>query len=168
MNATPHVTRRGEMLILTLPDAINPVIWQMDVAHVRTAALGVVAHADRWQIRCRGEDGTTQDVALYETRDQAMYILGLVHTVLTDGTSTRGANTETPKPRHLALVALSFGLFVALVMFMSHLIAPLGSSTPTVPESAPVITSPSIEQPALPQGEPMNADDILQNRGGTP
>jgi hypothetical protein len=174
---TPQVIRRDRMLILTLPDAINPVIWQMDVTHVRTAALGVVAHADRWQIRCRNDDGTTQDVALYDDRDRAMHVLALVHAVLTDDIqddrSGKKNISDMPKPRHLTLATLSVLMFSGVMVVLIQLVPPLGvSSGPrTVGVQEPLSQiAPAAAAPSAPfvPGEPVRADDVLQNRGGTP
>lgn len=159
---SPQVTLRDRVLVLTLPDAVNPVIWQMDLGHVRSAALGVVSHADHWQVRCRGDDGVIQDIALYPTRDQAMHVLTMIHSAI-------AAPDEPAKPkagpRHILLAGVTVVVFITLISTLATLIPPIDLSQDTPAAAAPVAPGQSAPPPS---NEPRNADDVLQNRGGTP
>jgi hypothetical protein len=155
---TPQASVRGNTLFLTLPDAVNPVVWQMDIGQARSAALEVVPANTNWQIRLKTMAGATQDVALYDTRDRAVRVLTLVHQTLTADRSHTSATTPA-RTRHWMLAATALALFVILVGILWRLVPPPGYQADNV--TAPASASSAV-------GIPQSADDVLNRRGGTP
>jgi hypothetical protein len=62
-------------LILTLPDAINPVIWRMELGNVRTSALEVRANDNHYLLALKTPKGDVHDIAPFESRESAIHAL---------------------------------------------------------------------------------------------
>ena len=62
-------------LILNLPDAINPVIWRMELGNVKASALEVRANDNLFLLALKTPKGEVHDIAPFENRDRAVYAL---------------------------------------------------------------------------------------------
>lgn len=62
-------------LILTLPDAINPVIWRMELGNVRTSAIEVRANDNLFLLTLKTPKGDVHDIAPFESRERAVHAL---------------------------------------------------------------------------------------------
>ena len=64
-------------LILSLPDAINPVVWRMELGSVKASALEVkpLAAEGTFLLSLKTPKGEVHDIAPFQTRDQAVRAL---------------------------------------------------------------------------------------------
>ncbi len=62
-------------LILTLPDAMNPVIWRMELGNVKSSALEVRANDNHFLLALKTPKGDVHDIAPYENRERALHAL---------------------------------------------------------------------------------------------
>jgi hypothetical protein len=155
----PGAAVRGDTLVLTLPDAVNPVVWQFDLSSVKASALEVNAVGDGFALRLKTPRGEVHDIAAYAVRDQAIHILSLVHQAL-------AANTNAPvvvakeqrsfRGSNWPLAASAIVIFITLYLLLSslQLASDSGASVPVVSDAV-----------SMPVGEAVSADDILQGRG---
>lgn len=67
------------ILILSLPDALRPVVWQMELSQSRTSALEVREHEDgTYHLTLKTPRQDVLEVAPYATKDQAIRALQAV------------------------------------------------------------------------------------------
>ena len=62
-------------LILSLPDALTPVVWQMDLAHAKASALEVRCNNEAmnaYTLTLKTPKGETIEVAAFDERENAM------------------------------------------------------------------------------------------------
>ncbi len=155
----PTAIIRGDHLVMNLPDAVNPVVWQFDVARVQAASIEVRANDQhQYVLRLKSVDGSTQDIATYGTRDAAVHVLSVIHGAFLPVQQGSGAVQENMRtqevsglPRRSWIVAgVAFVLFVLMVSVLFR----GASTTNTAPDSVS----------APPVGVPLPADDVLRGR----
>lgn len=64
-------------LILTLPDALNPVVWRLELSSVKASAMEVREGADKktFTLVLKTPKGETHDIAPYDSREKALEAL---------------------------------------------------------------------------------------------
>ena len=154
----PSAAIRNETLVLTLPDAVNPVVWQFDLSSVKASALEINPAGDHFALRLKTPRGEVHDIALYAERDRAVSILTIVHQTLIGGVANDGrgvvaAQADKNTSSNWPLAVCAFLLFVVILWGM-NLVAP-----PIAPGST------GIDQSAAQIGVPQSADDLLQGQG---
>lgn len=168
-------------LILSLPDAVNPVVWRMELGSVKASALEVRKGSVEGQslLILKTPKGETHEIAPYDSREKALSALMQVSNALqtADGKMAAGnrqpatANSNQPSSPLPAdgttgsnaikwLVALGIVLAViALFAYLGSLGAPEMSSG--VSDSA-TVTGPANGNASGQSGVPESANDILK------
>lgn len=162
-------------LILSLPHAITPVVWQMDLDHAKASALEVREgqQAGIFTLTLKTPRGEAVDIAPFQTRDQA--IDGLmaaanalknaqgqirpVNTNINHASSQTNMAGQQPRPRHQWLSALLGVLLLFTLLGVWSAMtppAPMG----TDPGDAPPATNLQQTEP----GVPLSADEFLKGR----
>ena len=74
-------------LILTLPEAVTPVVWQMDLEQAKSSALEVIEDKKKgtFSLMLRNTKGETIEVAPFEQKSQAVEALMLTSQALQEG-----------------------------------------------------------------------------------
>jgi hypothetical protein len=172
-------------LILSLPDAINPVVWRMELGSVKASALEVKkANGDgAFMLSLKTPKGEVHDIAPYDNRDAAVTALMRVSAALQGAQgqiappSVLAATTPAPagktpvqpvfiKPDRSALkwiLALA-GVVVVIFMFahLSKISAPVTSASVPGEQTATSTTG----QSNVESGVPQSADEMLKGLGG--
>lgn len=164
-------------LILTLPDAINPVIWRMELGNVRTSALEVRANDNHYLLALKTPKGDVHDIAPFESRERALHALMQVSKALGKAqgrmSAPAAANAPTTAPHIIQTTApaksggglkaiIALGVVVLLIFLFSYLssISPeaesFGTSTSKL-EGARTLSGGASES-----GVPQSADQYLQ------
>jgi hypothetical protein len=157
-------------LILSLPDALNPVVWRMELGSVKSSAVEVRANDNRFLLTLKTPKGDIHDIAPYDSRDKAVTALLKVSEAL-EGAEGKIAN----KSESLALPSekimvkevsssqsgYKWLIALAVVIGLIFLFSYLSSLTPgTVSLDSPQSTP---NAPAEPEsGVPQSADDYLR------
>jgi hypothetical protein len=161
-------------LILSLPDAITPVVWQMDFSSVKASALEVRQGKDgTFTLTLKTPKGEALDIAPFAKREQAISGLMAAARALENaqGRIRPGAAGEAPAsavytaPAGKSAGGKWLGTLVALVVLLI-LIGIWGSLAPRPPASA--AQNSTIAAPAGNAGEengvPLSADDFLKGK----
>lgn len=167
-------------LILSLPDAINPVVWRMELGSVKASALEIKPSADgaTFSLSLKTPKGEVYDIAPYASRDLALRALMRVSSALQGGqgrfNAPQIAVTSAPpiQPHASApatandsqsgsaakwLLTLGGVLFVIfLFAYLSTLPTRQGGSTAPMATSTGTQSSTNAET-----GIPQSADDLL-------
>lgn len=165
------------VLILSLPDALTPVVWQMELGQSRSSALEVREQENsRFVLTLKTPRQDVQDIATYSKRDLAVKALMIISQALEKAqgqikpvSSETGRNLVTVRQQEtssnvnfwknfifkvLKVCAVLGG--VALVLFILSLIifafiSPSGDTA-------------SISQNSNLENVPVSADDFLEGR----
>lgn len=165
-------------LILSLPDAATPVVWQMDMEQAKASALEVRedAKTGRFTLALKTQKGETVDIASYEEKQSAVKALmvtskalenahGKIRRVAANAPdasanslnyATQGGYAAQQKNSSTASAILAVLLIVILISAWAF----------TIPKASDTIarTSGGASNAASDTGVPVSADDFLSNR----
>ncbi|PZO87667.1 MAG: hypothetical protein DI626_03480 [Micavibrio aeruginosavorus] len=167
-------------LIISLPDAVNPVVWRMELGSVKASALEVRKGAAEGQslLVLKTPKGETHEIAPYDSREKALAALMEVSNALQSAEGrmapssspsqfTPVNNNQPARAQHQDkanpvkwLIALGAVLAViVLFAFLGTLGAPEMSSG--VSDSA-TVTGPAGNNSSGESGVPQSADEMLK------
>ena len=167
-------------LMLSLPDAYTPVVWQMDLQEASSSALEVKKDegSDRFVLCLKKEGGDVTEIASYEERENAVKALlaisgslqnahGKIRTVQNISSAPaqampigqmpvmNGANQNESGGKAGAILA------VLMVVILVVAVVSLGRTDENGVTSS---TSQETSRPSSSTGLPMSADDFLSSR----
>ena len=165
-------------LILTLPDALTPSVWRMDLGYVRSSALEVRQKDDgNWGLMLKTPKGDTSEVAPFANKAQAMRALMAVSRAMEHAhghirPSVAGAaNDETvviagpaqqPRQKGGAMAGIvGIVILIGLVGALFTMGPRAGSMAGNIDASG---VAPAAGNSADAAGVPVSADDFLRNR----
>ena len=169
-------------LILSLPDAISPIVWRMDLGSVRASAIEVRNNDDAtFTLALKTPHGNVNDIAKYDRRGRAVTALmavtramehahGQIRPVANDADTASRLLPVPAGPRRSvsgakrgnknwlgAVVALA--LVGILFLFMTNM-----GPQPMKPPVSGVNPASGSAAPAIQSGTPLSADDFLKGR----
>lgn len=162
-------------LILSLPDAINPIVWRMELGSVKASALEVKSHATdgTFILSLKTPKGEVHDIAPFQSREFAVRALMRVSAALqaAHGKITPVAAIPASAPVAVAtdksgnsglkwLLALGGVLTVIVLFAILSTLAPQGSQQ-AGGVGDPTATSVTGE-PDTETGVPQSADQLLR------
>jgi hypothetical protein len=155
-------------LILSLPAANTPVVWQMDLGHAKASALEVRHNEEAaiFTLMLKTAKGETMEIASFSERERSIEGLMAASRALesgygqikqgiaNDSAASAALDVSAPKKGRGWFVALALvALFVVFLVW--------GSLTPV----SVMTTSQSGENPSLStNGVPLSAEDYLKNQ----
>lgn len=163
-------------LILSLPDALAPVVWRLELTNAKASALEVrEGDGGIFRLMLKTPRGDVNDIAGFANRGRAVAALMAVSRAMekSHGQIYPAANdTEPYNPAHLPVAPKRsksgtkkggmFGLFAAIVVIVGLGMLLVNMQPPRfAPTSGSASTA--AESPA-PSGVPVSADDFLKNR----
>ncbi len=168
-------------LILSLPDAITPVVWRLDLGQTKASALEVREREEGvFTLLLKTPRGDVNDIANFATRGRAVAALmavtrameqahGQIRSFANDSDSynpthlpvpVRGRKTKDHSPKGSHDKGWIGGLIaLALIVILGSLIMNMGPK----PVSSLSAASPAAGTPAIESGVPVSADDFLKN-----
>ena len=149
----PAATVVDGNLVLSLPGAKAPVVWRWNLAQAQASSLEISDSAGDNVLRIKSQDGSVQDIARFDTRDDAMDALMVASRGLGGGSSSPLDNAGEATKWIIAIVGTVavIGLF-----FYLSTITPKTQTPYVTPDTAAVTGNPS-DAP----GVPVSADDLL-------
>lgn len=162
-------------LILSLPDALSPVVWRLELTNAKASALEVrEGDGGVFRLMLKTPRGDVNDIADFSSRGRAVAALMAVSRAMekSHGQIYPAANdTEPYNPAHLPVAPKRnkgkgakkgglLGVLAAIVVIVGLSIMLINMSPPRFKTSA---SSPAAESSA-PSGVPVSADDFLKNR----
>lgn len=154
-------------LILSFPGAINPTVWQMDLATTKASALEVQKTEDHFDLVLKIASKDTQKIASFTTQTEAVTALTATSKAMENASgkihpssSENSYNYSKPKSGILKTLAKIIG--VLAVLFIIYLIIGIA----TLPKTGALQQSNTTQQnPAeSSNGVPMSAEDFLTGR----
>ncbi len=166
-------------LILSLPDAVNPIVWRMELGSVKASALEVRAHASdgTFLLLLKTPKGDVHEIAPFQTKDQAVTALMRVSAAMQSAEGRLAPVSAAAAPPHGVSAprpvfekpdagAVKWLLALGGVLGVIFLFAYLAKSAPTLdPSSAPgaeTATSTMTGAPGAESGVPQSADEALR------
>ncbi len=170
MSSQNNVSIAGGKLILSLPDAQTPVVWQMSLDHAQSSSFTISEDKKNkvFALVSKAQDGNIDEIAVFGDRESAVDVLMKASGVLQDsssgGSSVANQNSKgcDKSDKYGALIA--FALIV--VLFFIWMIS-ASSSLDGVGGSGSEASSSGLSSSMSPRdssGVPVSADDFLSNR----
>jgi len=160
-------------LILSLPDAINPIVWRMELGSVKTSALEVRPQSNdgTFMLALKTPKGDVHDIAPFASKDAAVRALMRVtsamqsaHGKITPVATSAAPQTTAPRaaPERDLGSALKWLLTLGGVLIVIVLFAYLSSLSPEQADSNPGTASSAAGQSDAESGVPQSADQMLR------
>lgn len=168
-------------LIISLPQALTPVVWRMELGHVRASALEVRKQDNGTHVlTLKTPKGDVYDIAPFDTRGKAVQALMSVSRAMEQAhgqlraAATGSAHDMAAAPAHAAAPQASApetskGRFVTGIIGTALLLGLIaiflnmtGPNTASTPPGGSTATAGAAAAPAT--GVPLSADDFLNNR----
>ncbi len=167
-------------LILSLPTAQTPVVWQMDIEKAQSAAFTVQENkkAKNFALILKTQDGTLDEIAPFDDKESAVEILMQTSAALQNGhgqinrpliksspdknATTQDSNKKSDKLGAMLAAAL---VFVLVLIWIMSAAGPgrIGESGGVQNQSAS-LTAENLGNARESAGVPVSADDFLNNR----
>lgn len=153
-------------LIISLPDAVTPIVWRMELANVKASALEVQAHEKGFMLMLKTPRGEAHDIAPFETKEAAVHALMRVSHALQNASGNMAPAAAqdnqrahvTPAP-HKKGSPWKWGAALAgiiVVMLLFSYLANLRGPSPQGVSASGAGTSEALS------GVPQSADDMLK------
>jgi len=157
-------------LILSLPDAINPIVWRMELGSVKSSALEVRANDNNYLLTLKTPRGDVHDIAPFTNRDSALHALMSVSEALgkAEGkmapqmAQPQAANSQAaPASRAGLKWLIALGCIIAVIFLFSAL-SNLGRHDDVIgSDNGTTVGTPTPGNNAE-SGVPLSADDYLR------
>jgi hypothetical protein len=189
---TPSAKVIDGTLILSLPDAISPVVWRMELGHAKSSAIEVREQKDGgFMLTLKTPKGDVNDIAPYATRAAAVTALVAISNALEHAhghinpgvtasdvpAAPRAANTNThakgSRARGILTGIIGLAVVIMLIgvlMSMSPMpasINPAGGPAGSIAGNggtSGIAEMESAFSKDVPAGQSMSAEDFLRNR----
>jgi len=152
-------------LILSLPDAINPIVWRMELGSVKASALEVRTQENKFTLLLKTPKGETHDIAPFETRELAVRALMRVSAALQgaqgkiapgaspSAAANSGANSEGGSSKWIIALV---GVAIVIVLFSY-----VNSMVPRGTDGTAITSSEQEQSSGGGSGVPESADALL-------
>lgn len=166
-------------IILSLPDAYTPVVWQMDLQEAKSSALEVKedTKSNRFTLSLKNQKGEGIDIASYEDRSAAVNALMAASQALESGhgkirpqviqavnpnNAANYGNFSSPAPQLQNSKDNKAGAVLATLMIIVLVLA----WTFSIPKSSETVLRSARTSPAATgeTGVPVSADDFLSRQ----
>ncbi len=157
-------------LILSLPGARTPVVWQMDLSEAKTSALEVNDNdKEGFLLALKTTKGETVKIAAFDKKEQAVHALMAASKAMEkaqgqiqQGSSAKSSNSSTQKLGFgKTLLMIIGGLVVIFVLF--NILISMMPKPPMSMQNSAYETGAEAPAPA-PSGVPVSADEFLKRR----
>ena len=161
----PQAKISDNRLVLSLPDAMTPVVWMMDLADEGTFILRVQQNdGGLYILQKLSRDGKKiEDIAYYAREAQAKKAMAIMTNSLA-GASKSVLGTGWKMAKTLLFIAGILAILNIIVALNDHRIVPLfqgDQATAPVTSSSP--QTPVVTDDRNAVGVPMSADDFLRS-----
>ena len=162
-------------LVLSLPDAVMPVVMRLSLDDVKSATLGVEEKEGYFYLVVRFSETEARDIAPYDRREGAVNALMTASSALEKGSSRSGSETnisgvlahDSASKGTVWKWAGTFAVLILLVYVIFNLNDNLPRVTggPNVPAGASQTSANAPFTGQVQTGVPMSADNFLSSRG---
>jgi phosphate/sulfate permease len=142
--------------VLSLPDAVSPVVWRWNVSEASASALEVEQNGTQYVLMMKTLEGKTQKIAAFDGRDKAVNALMTASSVM-ERKGHGGVSIENASEGMKWVIAV---LGVLLVIGLFFILARM-TPTVTTPYVATNNTSGTVPGEASSAGVPVSADEML-------
>lgn len=153
-------------LIISLPDAINPIVWRMELGNVKASAMEVRANDNNHLLILKTPKGETHEIAPFEDKSSAVNALMRISHALEKAEGqmnapmayepTSALTAPHTKARKWDLKKLFTVLAILLLVYFVYVLA---SSAPVATQQS---TSSLSSGNAAESGVPQSADEYLR------
>ncbi len=173
MTSTSNVKIVDGKLILSLPEAQTPVVWQMDLNKAQSASFTVIENKkeNNFTLVFKSDDGSTDEIAPFDEKQTAVEILMATSNALQNahGKIKPAANNNTNTSSEKKTDKLGAILAIALVFVLIGIWMLSAAGSGRIGEGGvnPSTASTSFggaSDPRQSSGVPVSADDFLSNR----
>lgn len=165
----PQAQCVDNVLILSFPNAIDPIVWRMDVNEIKTASFEIQSLKEKnaFKLFLKPKNGKEEIIACFNDKDTAFEALMLASDALHNDNANIKSTTKTKSKKEKKEKKRGSGKWLALfggVILIAILYFYMISLIPNTQSFQPTSTSLNNEQINTQDktGVPVSADDFFQ------
>lgn len=174
--ASSNITVVDGKLILSLPDAQMPVVWQMDLEKAQSSVFTIQEDkkAKNFTLILKNSDDTANEIASFENKQEAVDVLMETSSVIQNAhgqinPSAANNNGQAPAQKNAGGNDRTSAALALALIFVLGLIWSVSASRKLDPSARITTASTSSNFPSSANaressGVPVSADDFLSNR----
>ena len=163
----PNANLSNNTLVLSLPDAITPVVWVMDVEKEGTFVIKVEKQDSFFTLQKVTKKGVIEDIAFYKNKKKALRAM----TTITNATQSTNAQNRSQRFYKalfyiFAIGGLGYFLYTPTLSLIGTILSKFSTPSSLVQESSLSKKESSTIEPQDTNavGVPMSADAFLKNK----
>ncbi len=162
MSRKPSANVVDNSLVLSLPNAVNPVVWRMELAKAKMSALEI--REDKlgdFTLILKTPKGDSSEIARFAQKNDALKGLNAISLAMrkAEKDEAKGAKSSSLLKKTLIAIASIFGVVLTFIVLLNIIIMISGAPLPTTGDMASTSGAAAIED-----GVPQSADDFLRAR----
>lgn len=163
-----NITIVDGKLILSLPDAKMPVVWQTDFAHAQSSVFTIQEDKKKnFTLISKNSENVTTEIASFDKKQDAVDILMETSAVIQNAhgqikPSAINNNSTEPKPEKSDRTSAALALALIVILGLIWTVSASKKLDPSTPTASSNSTSSTTARGS--SGVPVSADDFLSNR----
>ena len=162
MSRKPSANVVDNSLVLSLPNAINPVVWRMELAKAKMSAIEIREDKLRdFTLILKTPKGDSNEIARFNDKSDALKGLGAISSAMSkaekdEGKSGKPAKSGSFLKKAAIVIASLLGFAFAFIILINVLLMFSGTTVPS--------TGSTSSGAIIQDGVPQSADDFLKGR----
>lgn len=160
----------GDSLVLSLPDAISPVVWRMELSEIKAAAFELKQNPEGYVLLMKTPKGEAQEIAPFDNKSRAMKALMAASRAMEQAQSAirsaSGTANAQPAPAKKGgggqMLAGIIGVLILCGLIFA--MVSMGPQMPAVEGGQSMATNTAANNAGSASGVPMSADEFLRAR----
>ncbi len=160
---TTDVNFNDGYLVISCPDAEEPVLWRMKIGNVNETMITVKANGKNFNINIQTENEKPKKIAIFKTKEQAISLMDKINNSLNNKKSTSCQNNSTKDNKQTAKTKKNYKSDIIMAVIGTILIF-IFIWLIQSPADNNLILSQETTKTGSDIGEAISADDFLKSR----
>ncbi|MCB9963574.1 MAG: hypothetical protein H6855_00880 [Rhodospirillales bacterium] len=152
-------------LVLSLPDAVTPVVMRLSLDEAKSAAFTVLEKKGQHVLTVQFSEKESRDIAPFAEKDLAIAALMSASAALEKGSHLSAMDGQDHARAPISIKGLArWGGAICALLFLIWVISAVNNSMPRAPFPAGTTQTAPITDPQKTSGVPLSADDFLNRK----
>ncbi len=160
---TTDVNFNNGYLVISCPNAIEPVLWRMKIGNINETVITVKANGKNFNLNIQTENEKPKKIALFETKEEAISLMEKINNSLNNKEKTCCHNDNTKDSKQIINTKKNYKSDIIMAVIGTILIF-IFIWLIQSPADNNLILSQEASQTNNAVGEAISADDFLKSR----
>ena len=164
-NINTEVNFIDGFLIISSTEAIDPIIWRMELGNVQETIISIKKNKDNYDLKIKTSSNKEKNIASFETKDQAINVMSLINKslegkeeqVIKSSSISGNSQSNSEKKSYKSDIIMAVIGTILIFILISLIQSPSNNNSEMINSYNGQNTEPSI-------GKPLSADEFLESR----